>query len=524
MKSIKIMIKQKDKTYDIDMLQGQQLLSSLLHNEININGHCAGRGTCGKCNVHIVAGEYHHGGNQDKKLVGPSECFACQCYPVTDLMIEIPDTEEEFEILTTHSHQHHKDNIDNTRESKATYSIVVDLGTTTVVMQLIRVEAQKIMSTWAFVNPQRKRGADVISRITNANEGNELWFHQEILQSLSQGIQQLIWNANINERDLKNIVIAGNTTMLHFLRNYSVKKLGVHPFEPISLSMERLPFGQMFKDYKGELDSLKETSVILLPGISAFVGADITAGLYAMNIIESEGLNLLLDLGTNGEMAIGNKEGILATATAAGPAFEGGNIQCGTGSVPGAISSITIKRNNITYKTIGNKPPIGLCGTGVVELIAELLEHKYIDETGLLLEEYRDSGVVVAVSMEDQKNIALSQGDIRQMQLAKAAIRAGLDILMRKAGATYESIHKLYVAGGMGFHLDLKKAIKIGLLPEELEDKIEVIGNSCLSGTTKLLTDAVYENNIKQIISKSSYFNLANEDEFQRLFLQYMNF
>jgi len=427
MNTIKITVNQKNKTYHLNMVPGQQLLSCLLDHNISINGLCAGLGTCGKCKVTIIEGEYTLKGYAgDEKMVAPSDCLACKCYPLTDLVVEIPEEETEFNILTTHGVQRNINknerniNINETVEDKnenenekdknekdknekdknenendidvnkndidkkenKSFSLVVDLGTTTVVMQLIEEKTKNVIATKAFVNPQRQRGADVISRITCANEGNELWFHKVIIERLSESIHQMIWNADLTEKDLNYIVLAGNTTMLHFLRNYSVRSLGVHPFQPITLKLEKLDFQEVFDHDKLEIATQMQPKVVLLPGISTFVGADITAGLYSLNLMESDELNLFLDLGTNGEMAIGNKDGILATATAAGPAFEGGNMECGTGSIPGAISAVEIKNHKINYKTIANKAPIGICGTGVIELLAELLEHNYMDETG----------------------------------------------------------------------------------------------------------------------------------------------
>ena len=263
--------------------------------------------------------------------------------------------------------------------------------------------------------------------------------------------------------------------------------------------------------------------VLLLPGISTYVGADITAGMLSLDFVKRDGIAVLIDLGTNGEMAVGNREKILVTSTAAGPAFEGGNISCGVGSVAGAISDVTIDGTNVRYETIGGQPPVGICGTGAIAVTAELLRNEWIDETGLLDEDYFDDGFLLAQDAQGEP-IAFTQKDVREMQLANAAVRAGLETLLVRYGITYDEIDKVYLAGGFGYKMNLEKAVSIGLIPRELSDKVEAVGNSSLSGARDalLLKDATEQ--LNKLCQIAEEVNLSTDKKFNEFYMEYMMF
>jgi uncharacterized 2Fe-2S/4Fe-4S cluster protein (DUF4445 family) len=231
----------------------------------------------------------------------------------------------------------------------------------------------------------------------------------------------------------------------------------------------------------------------------------------------------LIDLGTNGEMAIGNRDRILVTSTAAGPAFEGGNISCGMGSVKGAICSVNIADGNVSCGTIGDKAPIGLCGTGVIETVYELMKNELIDETGMLDEDYFDDGFVLAKTPEGE-DISFTQKDVREIQLAKSAVRAGMETLILRFGVGYEDIDRVFLAGGFGYKMNLEKAIGIGLLPEELRDKISAVGNSSLGGAVVYLTEEDAPQRIEHIVELSEEISLATDKDFNQFYTDYMFF
>jgi len=305
--------------------------------------------------------------------------------------------------------------------------------------------------------------------------------------------------------------------MGHLLLGYSCEGLGRYPYTPVNISAVELPFSQLFNS------AFLHAPVTILPGISAFVGGDIVAGLLACDFDKAVRPCLFIDLGTNGELALGNKERILLSSSAAGPAFEGGNISCGCGSVAGAICSVEIDRSKTSFQTIGDKRAVGLCGTGIIELVSELLDEGIIDETGLLEDKYFKEGFPI-IEEKDGRGLYFTQRDIRQLQMAKAAIRAGIDILLKEYGISYDEIDKLYLAGGFGFKLNLQKAVNIGLLPKELYGRICPVGNSALSGAVLYLTQKDASARMSAIIKAASELALAEHEDFNSLYPEYMYF
>jgi uncharacterized 2Fe-2S/4Fe-4S cluster protein (DUF4445 family) len=470
--------------------------------------------------------------------------LSCKAYPREDIVIILHAGDETGMEVVTESIQ-----LASTEPlliEEEGYAIAIDLGTTTLAFSIVNRKDRRIVNTYTTMNPQRVYGADVISRIKASNEGKKEQLREVISNCLLEGILTVIKNAGIEARRIKKITIAGNTTMVHLLMGYSCETLGVFPFTPVNSGTIEVKLKDIitaaFKENETHTDKLnsavmdpknilQEVPLVLLPGISTFVGGDIVAGLSFCGFDTIKKPCLLIDLGTNGEMAIGNQERILVTSTAAGPAFEGGNITCGIGSVPGAISSIVINGKKVTIGTIGNQPPIGICGTGVVEIASELFKAELMDETGLLIDEYFKEGYPILNGLKENKSqntgrdgVYFTQKDIRELQLAKAAIRAGIEILIKNYGITIEQIDKVYLAGGFGFKLDVDKAIHIGLLPEEFRDRITVVGNSSLAGAIAYLTEAETKVRIQRILSVSEEIHLSNDDDFYELYLNCMSF
>jgi uncharacterized 2Fe-2S/4Fe-4S cluster protein (DUF4445 family) len=397
------------------------------------------------------------------------------------------------------------------------YGVAVDIGTTTVAISLVNLSTKQIVDTYTTVNHQRRWGADVIARIKSAGEGFLSDMMESIRSDLRKGIQQLLEQSGLGIDALTKIVIAGNTTMGHLFCGFPCESLGVAPYTPVDISTIRRSASEVFGWEKSEAE------VVLLPGISTYVGADITAGMYVTGMHETEEVSLLVDLGTNGEMAIGNKDRFLVTSTAAGPAFEGGNISCGVAGIPGAICHVQIEKDNILTETIGNQTPVGLCGTGVIETVYELQKNEWIDETGLLEEDYFEDGVSLAKDAKGE-DIIFWQQDVREIQLAKSAVRAGLECLLLKFGVTYEDIAHVYIAGGFGYKMDLSKAAGIGMLPKELLPKMQAVGNSSLGGAMAGLLGAQAVEEMEQIVAKSEEVSLAMSKEFNDFYMDYMMF
>lgn len=397
------------------------------------------------------------------------------------------------------------------------YGIAIDIGTTTIAIQLVDLKDGKVVNTYTAINRQRHYGVDVISRIHASTNGKKEELRLCIQKDLRQGIKSVVCETKVYPEHIKEIVIAGNTTMIHLLMGYDCKGLGEYPFTPTNIQLIETQYGDILKD------DFLHARVRILPGISAFVGGDIVSGLYAAGIDQEEGYSLFIDLGTNGEMALGNQNRILVTSTAAGPAFEGGNIACGVGSIEGAISGVEIKEGKVKVETIGDKAPVGICGTGVIEAVAELCKAGLLDMTGCLEEDCFETGYVLAKTPEGA-DIILTQQDIREIQLAKAAVRAGLETLLLRYGIQKEEVTQVYLAGGFGFRLNCQKAIAIGMLPEELQEKIKIGGNSSLNGAVKCLFNPEGWKRVPEIVQKSEEINLSADKDFNRFYMESMYF
>ena len=511
--------------------QQKNLLEMLQEKNEYISAPCNGNGICGKCIVRYKSGATEPT-KQDREFLSEKQLeqgyrLACQSYPTEEYKVEIPELEETIEVLSQWENQRTEEILKNTAEGtaekteNALYGICIDIGTTTLAALLVNLETEADCQTAVSVNHQRAYGSDVLSRISASNGGKKWEIQRCIRQDLQKLIRELLQKEKITEQQIQRIVIAGNTTMCHLLRGFSCETLGVAPFLPVDLSwMEGSA-----ADFLGmkELD----TKVVILPGISAFVGADIMAGIAKMNMHRSEGYHLLLDIGTNGEMVLGNCRHMYVTSTSAGPAFEGGNISCGMAGIPGVISHVFMEETGKAgFQVIGEadgenkkkQQAIGICGTGMIDLVYELRKHQMIDEHGTYSDLYFDTGYELA------GKVKFTQNDIREIQMAKAAIRAGVDILVKKAGIAFDEVDDCYLAGGFGTKIDITKAAGIGLIPKELEMKTIPAGNTVLAGTREVLLGRISKDELEKIQTMADVINLAEENDFEELYLSYMDF
>ena len=488
---------QNTKSYIVE--EESNLLSLLQQHGYLPDAVCGGNGICGKCLVEIE---------------GKGKVLACKTIIDADMTVILQAKNEDFKVLGYVEEQR----IENDNLGKE-YAIAIDIGTTTLALSLVDTGKKKVLHTYTSTNSQRAYGADVISRIQASNDGKKDELKARIQNDLCQGIRALSDACRIEIEQIALVVLAGNTTMLHLLMGYSCETLGVYPFTPIKIealeSSGNIVFGS---------SDMKHMRVKTLPGISAFVGADIVSGLYANDFWRKEKPCLFIDLGTNGEMAIGTKEKIIVTSVAAGPAFEGGNITHGMGSVKGAICGVTIAgENRILCDTVGDGSPIGICGTGVMETVAELLRTRLIDISGKLDEEYFEDGFLL-VTADDGTDIVMTQKDIREFQLAKAAIRAGVETLISQYGTSYEEIETVYLAGGFGYFMDVKKAVEIGMLPVKLQEKTVAVGNASLNGGVKYVLQEDANTVCETLVKISTEVLLASDETFQKIYMEHMMF
>lgn len=511
----------------------QSLLDALIAEDASFSAVCGGRGSCGKCQVQVLAGNLPATGADRRCFTGEQLSagfrLACQAYPQEPLRIALRfQRESHFAAVSDYVQFSPQDrnaceNPDPEKPSlrpadgSETFGIAVDIGTTTIALQLLSLKSGERIRTHTLLNHQRSFGADVISRILASTQGNGQALCQCIRQDLNQAIVRLLEDAGISPGALKEVVLSGNTTMIHLLMNYDCSGLGVFPFTPVNI-------GRIQGSCRDILESPGiDARVRIIPSVSVFVGGDIVSGMYFCEMHRGDECRLLIDLGTNGELALCGHGRMIASSTAAGPAFEGGNITWGTGSVPGAICHVNITDGQAFVRTIGDLPPTGICGTGALEVLAELVRTGLVDETGYLDDAYGESGFPLAET-KNREQIVFTQKDIRELQLAKSALRAGIETLCLRFGITPEEISRVCLAGGFGLKLDCTRAICIGLLPPSFEGKITAVGNSSLAGAGALLLSEDGWEEADRIAGQTREIPLAADPDFNRLYMEHMYF
>jgi uncharacterized 2Fe-2S/4Fe-4S cluster protein (DUF4445 family) len=401
-------------------------------------------------------------------------------------------------------------------ENTKAYGIAVDIGTTTIVLSVVDLLTGEVMDTDSILNSQRQFGADVISRIQYGTENSIYVLRNSLRKDIIQGIEKLCVKIGINTMSVYKMVVAANTTMLHLLMGLFCESMTAYPFTTVTNSEVKISFKELFEN------TILNCEVVLLQGISAYIGADITSGMSKCNFHKAEDICMLIDIGTNGEMAIGNKEKIKCLAAAAGPAFEAANIQNGIGSVSGAIYSVNIENGKISYKTINNKKAIGICGSAVIDIVAQGIKNNLIDKTGKFNKDIIKEKYIKIV--ENEEKIIFTQKDVRELQLAKSAIRSGIETLIENFDCSCKDIKTVYLAGGFGNNINIDNAVTIGIIPSELKKKICCVGNTSLGGSINYLLNINTKKNIKHIVDSSKCIDISTDESFNNLFIKNINF
>ncbi len=486
----------------VECMEGESIYQVLTDSGFTFLGHCGGKGICGKCFVRV------------KPLCGASQ-KTDRIAGEEDVINRAPDSKEETVLACQYDIQ--KDiavytgnlwqDIGNNKmtdahngtpvESRITdigkkadrqtdnrmaediknIGVAVDLGSTTIVVSCMDLEKKEEITAFSFTNPQYAYGADVISRIRFCmeDEQNLLMLGQIVETALKE---QLIEKLGTEYSHIAKIVYSGNTTMLHILRGFSVEGLSRSPFMPVSTDYEAV-----------EKNAVK---MIYPPGFSAFVGADILTGAGVLEIGKQKAYDLLVDLGTNGEILLLNKDSGVASATACGPVFDS--------AVKGAVY-----------------------GSESIKAIANCIKRRLVDKTGKIAGPYFEKGITI------DKGFVISQENIRDFQLAKGAIYAGIQCLLREAGITADDIANVYISGGLGFHMDIRDAFTVKMLPEAFRNKITISGNTSLEGAKKLVTADKWESaailsEYEAIKRRTKSLELANLEGFQEIYMQSMDF
>ncbi len=403
------------------------------------------------------------------------------------------------------------------------YGAAIDIGTTTLVAALIDLNTGKELGAASSLNPQVVFGHDVLSRIRCAGDPEGLMkLHDAIVRELERMLFMLARRGRIETAHIYELVLSGNTCMLHLAVGVNPRSLGKYPYTPALKGGECIPARDVGFNLPGA------ARVYFPPIISGFVGADITAGIIATGLHREPGVVLFIDIGTNGEMVLSINGRLAATSTAAGPAFEGMNIACGMRAADGAVEKFSIGDDGrLSVGTIGEAKPAGICGSGLVDIVGELVSHGVLDRNGRFSKNGRiPDSLRERMSLENGKSIFrisdevyLTQQDIRQVQLAKRALRSGIDILLAGNGLKYSDVDKVLIAGAFGFHLRTKNLVRIGILPGELEAKIDLVGNTSKTGARALLLDQSLRRDALRIVERVNVIELANEPGFERTFI-----
>ena len=451
---------------------------------------CGGIGKCLSCAIKFVYGMPPMT-SFDERGLDFSEMRAgyrlgCKCVITRDCKILVPASLAS-EITSVLADEVAEDEDIN----KENIGIAVDIGTTTLATAVIDLDTGKMLRQRNCTNSQIQFGADVMSRVKAAMEGH----NNELMDCVRKDLMKLGREILGENYLMHKVVFSGNTIMTHLLLGMVVDGFARYPFVPYTLDSVKF-----VKDRR---------NIFFMPAISAFVGGDIVSGLY---YLKDRGSFLLVDMGTNAELVLYDGKTYYCTSASAGPALEGASLSCGVASVRGAINHLSINDGKCTYTTIGGEAPIGLCGSGVIDLIHELRRNNLIDEGGLLVEEYAESGYPIA------ENVVVTGEDIQQVLLAKAAIYSAITLLIKEAGIQVDDIDHLFVSGGLGATIGVWSAAGIGIFPKELLPKFEAVGNTSLRGAIKFVRDG-NEEELQEIKDNAKVVVLNEKPEFQELFL-----
>ena len=465
------MCKVRINNHQYNIPKGKLLSEFLIDNGFSVAHTCGGRGVCGKCKV-TVNGE---------------SVLSCGYVINNDITVELP-INSDVESVTGAEES-------NRLSQKMCYAL--DIGTTTIALALVSLDNKEIINVATCTNPQVTFGADVISRIDYCRQNSV----DKLQNAVADGVNNLI--KRLGSVYCDEMYVSGNTTMLHLLFGKNPCSMGVAPYTPQFLESQTA---------KGENIGLICTeNVISLPCIASFVGADLVSGMNYVGMPSKDKYNLLVDLGSNAEIVLFSENSVLCTSAAAGPCFEGANITCGMSATKGAVYSFEYKENDNILKTISGVAPEGICGTGLVDIISELVKNGIIDETGYMeCENYKITD-----------NVYLSQGDVRQYQLAKSAVYSAIITLLKIQKIEFSQVENMYISGGFSAKINIDNAVKTGLLPKELKEKALPINNSSLLGTVKYIIE---KNNLQKYLKNARYIDLSMNTEFSELFINNMEF
>ena len=527
---------------EVRVSSGVSLLDAARSAGIALDSACGGRGTCGECRVRIVEGA-PPSTVEDAALLSAEEIaagwrLACQTFLAADCRVVIPQRTPRSRRRKIHILTEAAGGLPSLeRPTLSGYGIAVDIGTTTIVCYLMDLAQALQIGVTSFANPQSAFGPDVISRIMYAHRGPaELAELQRRLVSLlEKNFLSLCKEAKISPAAISLITAVGNMTMVHLLRGVDPWPLGVAPYEPVFKELPPLAGRELgFKRFGG-------CTVQVLPGIGGHVGSDVVAGVMSLDLVRRPGVSLFMDLGTNGEMVLCTKKAVAGASCAAGPAFEGVHIHCGMSAFPGAIERVDEADGRLELDTIDDVAAVGICGSGLIDVVALLLRRGLLLPSGRLVAPQQvpadvpadlrervqedETGRLFLLSGDSAgEEITLTQQDIREVQLAKAPVRATIDILLKETGIGPEAIDDIFVAGGFGSSVRSESLLALGVVPKEARGRIHSVGNTAGFGAKLAL---VYPERLKEtqrLAHRMHHVDLVLREDFRQAFAKHILF
>jgi len=500
----------------------------------SLNTRCGRQGLCGGCTVQLVSGEFRR--HDGVVVVAPAEVKACQGnvpagtaavfeVPARSIALHPPQVVTTFKLGTAAAHLP----IVTVLPGASDHGLAIDVGTTTVVVALVDLGTGKIIREESAFNRQLEFGDDVVTRIQLAGDPSqrERLQHAIVHETVAPLIRAACAAAQVQPSRIGAVTIAGNTTMLHLLTGTDPTPMGVAPFRPAFVHHRVLTAAELGWDLLGA-----EIPVHLLPGFSAFVGADLVAGSVCTGLLRDAGPRMLVDVGTNGEILLHHEGRLYATATAAGPAFEGGRLTQGTRAVAGAVAHVDLQRGRFRPRLRfipGNGSALGLCGSAYVDYLAEARRLELLRPSGrfdddrwaaLPSDHIERCGNTRGVRLRaGDSATSITEADVAHLLQAKAAIAAGILTLLRHANLAVREVKRLYLAGGFGLHLNVRRAIACGLLPGFRPAQVEVVGNTALGGAWLALIDRTVLPEMTRLSRAAEIVELNREPDFENAFI-----
>ena len=471
---------------------GENLLTVLRREGWAVDAPCGGHGTCGKCRVEVDG----------------TEMLACQTAVHRDLTVLLPQTQE-IRILTES-----RSSDGAVRPMEEGLLAAFDIGTTTVVCFLLDGKTGEELAFSSMLNPQIGYGADVIARIQSALHGSMEEQRKAIADGMDRLIEEACRRAGRDPREIRIVAPVGNPCMQQLFMGILPDNLAKVPFSPKLVRARWVPAGQY-------LPSCKNAEMMIVPDISGYVGADTMGCILSTGMYQEEKITLMIDIGTNGEMVLGSRNGMVACSTAAGPALEGGKIAFGMRGVTGAIDHVWLEEGRVCCSVIGGGKAVGICGSGLIDAAAVFLETGRIDARGRILGEDAVDGERV---LRLTSNVYLTQNDIRELQLAKGAIAAGIDLMAQSISLATEEIQQVLLCGAFGSYMNPKSACRIGMIPAALLEKISAAGNAAGAGAKLLACNRKDLDLAQQLRDRITFLELAQLRQFRRCFSEHMRF